>query len=140
MAIRMSACGVICSECGAYLAGQKADEAFQQRVADAWQSIYKLDVAPEALSCGGCLNVDAPAFATCNDCFVRQCVLAKGIAHCGLCDQYPCAELERVQAQFDGLEKLAETMPEAEFDQFVQPYCGISARISAAIRQPWEWA
>ena len=140
MAIRMSACGIVCSECGAYLAGQTSDPAVKQQVAAAWHDIFKFDVAPDALSCGGCLNMEAPAFATCQDCFVRQCVMAKGIAHCGVCDEYPCAELNRVQAQTDGMEKLAETMPEEEFARFVQPFCGTRKRMSAATRPLWDWS
>lgn len=140
MTVRVSACGVVCSECGAYVAGQTSDRAMQERVAKAWHTIYKLDVAPEALSCAGCMSVEGPVLATCKDCWVRQCAMSKGIAHCGVCDQYPCAELERVQAQYDGLEKLAETMPEEEFAEFVLPYCQVRDRLSSAIRRPWDWS
>jgi len=140
MAVRMSACGVVCSECGAYVAGATLDRAHQERVATAWRTIYKLDVAPESVVCGGCLNMEATPFATCKDCWVRQCVMAKGIAHCGLCEQYPCAELERVQAQFDGLERLAETLSEEEFAEFVLPYCQVRERLAAAVRRAWDWS
>jgi hypothetical protein len=140
MSVRMSACGVVCSDCGAYVAGQTEDRAVHEQFANAWHTIYKLDVTPEAMSCSGCLSVDGPVFATCKDCWVRQCVLSKGIAHCGLCDQFPCAELERVQAQFDGLEKLAETMPEEQFARFVLPYCQVRERLSSAVRRPWDWS
>jgi len=140
MTVHMSACGVVCSECGAYVAARKQDPSLQQHVAAVWNRIYKLDVKPESVSCGGCLNLDAVPFATCKDCYVRECVLAKGIAHCGLCDAYPCAELERVQAQFDGLEKLAETMSEEEFAAFVLPYCLAREHLAAAVRRPWDWS
>lgn len=140
MSIQMSACGVVCSECGAFLAGKKADTAVQERVAAMWNKVYGLEVKPETVTCGGCLNTDAVAFVTCQDCFVRQCVLAKGIAHCGICDEYPCAELERVQRQFDGLEKLAEKMSEQEFAENVLPYCQARERIAAAVRRPWDWS
>jgi hypothetical protein len=140
MSLRMSACGVVCSECGAYVAGQSSDPAAQQRVANAWQAIYKLDVTPESLSCSGCLSLDGTVFATCKDCWVRNCVLSKGIAHCGLCDQYPCAELERVQAQYDGLEKMAETLPEDQFAEFVLPFCQVRERLASAVRRPWDWS
>lgn len=140
MEIRMSACGVVCSECGAFLAAKKADPAIQERVAAVWNRVYGLDVKPETVTCGGCLNVDAVAFATCNDCWVRECVLSKGIAHCGLCDQYPCAELERVQAQYDDLEKKAETMSEEDFATYVLPYCHSRERLAAATRRPWDWS
>jgi len=140
MSLRMSACGVVCSECGAHIAGVSNDPALKERVANAWRTIYKMDVPPEGLVCSGCLSVEGPVFAACKDCWVRECVLSKGIAHCALCDQYPCAELERVQAQYDGLEKLAETMPEEQFAEFVLPYCQVRERLAAAIRRPWDWS
>jgi hypothetical protein len=137
---RMSACGVVCAECGAYIAGQTADPAVKERVAKAWHDIYKMDFAPEALVCVGCVSTDGPVLATCKDCWVRQCVMSKGIANCGVCDQYPCAELERVQSQYDGLEKLAETLSEDDFARFVLPYCQVRERIAAATRRSWDWA
>jgi hypothetical protein len=140
MSLRMSACGVVCSECGAHVAGLSEDRAVQERVANAWRTIYKLDVAPEDLMCNGCLSMEGPVLAACKDCWVRQCVLSKGIAHCGLCEQFPCAELERVQAQYDGLEKLAESMSEEEFAEFVLPFCQVRERLSAAVRRPWDWS
>lgn len=140
MSLRMSACGVVCSECGAYRARLSGDPAHRERVANAWRTLFQMDVPPEALQCAGCLSVGAPVFPSCKDCWVRECVLSKGIAHCGLCDQYPCAELERVQAQYDGLEKLAQTISEEEFAEFVLPYCHVRERLAAAVRRPWDWS
>lgn len=139
MTVRMSACGVVCSECGAYLAGQSSDPAVKERVAKAWHDIYKIDVAPDALACSGCLSSDG-VFASCGDCWVRQCAMSKGLANCSVCDQYPCAELGRVQSQYDGLEKLAETMSEDEFARFVLPFCQVRERLAAATRRPWDWS
>jgi len=116
------------------------DPALKERVANAWRTLYKLDVSPEALVCSGCLSLEGPVFAACKECWVRECVLSKGIAHCGLCEQFPCAELERVQAQYDGLERLAETMSEEDFAQLVLPYCQVRERLSAAVRRPWDWS
>ena len=51
----MSACGVQCSECGAYRAASKGLP-YQQEVADAWRRIYGRDEATTSISCGGCLG------------------------------------------------------------------------------------
>jgi hypothetical protein len=140
MTIQMAACGVVCSECGAYLAAKSADPALQERVAAVWNRIYGIEVKPQAVTCGGCLSVDAVPFSSCRDCWVRTCVLSKGIAHCGLCDQYPCAELEKVQAQYDHLAKKAESMSGEEFAAYVLPYCHARERLASATRRPWDWS
>lgn len=140
MAIHMSACGVVCSDCGAYLAAQKGDPAYQREVAAAWKRIFNLDVPAEALTCAGCTSVEGVAFATCKECFVRQCVQAKGIAHCAVCDDYPCAELSRAQSQYDNLEQMAGRLSEDDFARYVAPYCQARERLAAAIRRPWDWS
>jgi hypothetical protein len=140
MSLRMSACGVVCSECGAYVAGQSSDPAVKERFTKAWRDLYKIDVAPEAMVCSGCQSLDGPVFAVCKDCWVRQCAMSKGIAHCGVCDQFPCAELERVQAQYDNLDRMAASMSEEDFAAFVLPYCHVRERLSSAVRRPWDWS
>jgi hypothetical protein len=140
MAVRMSACGIVCSDCGAYIAQQKGDPAYQAEVAAAWKRIFNLDVPPEALSCAGCTSLEGQTFSSCQDCFVRQCALAKGIAHCGLCDDFPCAEFNRVQAQYDHLDQMAERLSEDDFARYVAPYCEARERLAAAVRRPWDWS
>ncbi|HTT57912.1 MAG TPA: DUF3795 domain-containing protein [Opitutaceae bacterium] len=62
MDVQLSACGVICSECPAFVAGHSADPAARARVAAAWHDLYGLNFDPEAISCGGCFGPDEAVF------------------------------------------------------------------------------
>jgi hypothetical protein len=123
MIIHMSACGVICSACPAYLAGQSNDPAGRERVAAAWHEIYGLNFGPEAIACGGCLGSDEAVFCTSRKCSARRCCRLRGLASCAACADRPCADLERAQSIWDGLEEKAKTLPESAFKEFVLPYC-----------------
>ena len=129
MTIHMSACGVICSECPAFLAGQAKDPAARARVAAAWHELYELDFGPELISCGGCLGADEDLFFTSRKCAARRCCRSRGWDSCAGCADRPCADLERAQSIWDGLEERAKTLPEPVFREFVLPYCHARRRV-----------
>lgn len=132
MPIQMSACGVICSECPAYVAAQSPDPAARARVAAAWHELYGLNFGPEVITCGGCHGSDEALFFTSGKCAARRCCRSRGLAHCAACADRPCTDLERAQSNWDGLEERAATLPEAVFREFVQPYCGARRRVPGA--------
>ena len=129
MTIHMSACGVICSACPAYLAGQSNDPADRERVATAWHEIYGLNFGPEAIACGGCLGSDEAVFCTSLKCSARRCCRSRDLASCAECADRPCADLERAQSNWDGLEEKAKSLPESTFKEFVLPYCHARRRV-----------
>jgi hypothetical protein len=126
----VSACGVLCSECPAYLAGRRGP-AYQKRVAKAWHRIYGLDVPPEKLTCGGCLGTDAELFQTSRGCQARRCCRAKGLRNCAECPQVACEDLERAQRAWDGVPQLVSMITHADFVTYARPYCGHRRRIDA---------
>ncbi|HUL54106.1 MAG TPA: DUF3795 domain-containing protein [Opitutaceae bacterium] len=129
MTNRMSACGVICTECPAYLAGRAKDPAARARVAAAWHELYGLNFAPEAISCGGCFGSDEDLFFTSRQCAARRCCQGRALASCAACADRPCADLERAQSVWDGLEERARTLPGPVFREFVLPYCHARQRV-----------
>ena len=129
MGIQLSACGVICSQCPAFVAGQSADPAARTRVAAAWHEIYGLSFGPEVITCGGCLGPDEEVFITSRKCAARSCCRARGLANCAACADRPCAKLEQAQTNWDGLEERAPTLPAPVFRAFVQPYCHARQRV-----------
>ena len=129
----MSACGVMCSQCGAYLAAPKGP-AYQQEVADAWRRIYGLDVEPGDISCGGCLGPDAQVFHTSVRCTARRCCLGRGFASCAECPEESCGRLERAQSVWDGVPEIGASLSPADFDRYAGPYCGHRERLAAARR------
>ena len=47
--------------------------------------------SPEDTICDGCQCERAGARRFDPDCKARRCVIARGLPHCGYCEDYPCA-------------------------------------------------
>lgn len=85
-------CGLICTACDAYLATRTNDEARARATAAAWSKQFGIEVAVTDVWCDGCL-VGGRKCAHCGECEIRACASDRGVATCGLCDDYPCATL-----------------------------------------------
>ncbi len=129
----MSACGVLCSDCPAYLAKSRG-LAYQQRTAKAWDRIYRLNERAEAIVCGGCLSPDEEVFHTCQKCKARLCCRSKGFSSCAECDVQSCPDLEKAQSVWDGVPKLVKTLTAEDFAEYAQPYCGHRERLKRVQR------
>jgi hypothetical protein len=127
----MSACGVMCSDCGAYLAASKGP-AYQQEVADAWRRIYGLEEKAANISCAGCLSPDEQVFHTSVRCTARRCCLNKGFKSCAECPEESCALLARAQSVWDGVPQIGATLSAADFERYARPYCGHRERLARA--------
>ncbi len=125
----IAVCGVVCSECPAHLA-QARGAAHQKRTADAWWRIYQLRLAPEKISCGGCLGPDEELIEASRRCKARRCCLGEGLSNCGECSRRTCKDLEKAQRQWDDVPKLAATLSRADFVAYAQPYCGHRRRLA----------
>lgn len=136
MMLHRSACGVTCSECPAFLAGQAKDPAVRERVAAAWHALYQLDFEPEVISCGGCLGRDEDLFFASRNCPARRCCRSRSLASCAECADRPCTDLERAQSVWGGLAARAKTLPEPVFREFVQPYCHARERVPGTRNAP----
>jgi hypothetical protein len=127
----MSACGVLCSECPAYLAQTKGT-AHQARTVEAWRRIYGLNETAEHISCGGCLGADDEVFYASRNCRARCCCRAKGLSSCAECANESCPDLEAAQSVWDDVPNLAGTLSATDFTMYAQPYCGHRQRLAAA--------
>lgn len=127
----MSACGVLCSDCPAYLGNEKG-RAHQERTVKAWHRIYGLNETPETISCGGCLSADDQVFYTSRKCKARRCCLSKGLASCAECPVENCPDLERAQSVWDGVPEIAKPLSHADFVRYAQPYCNHRQRLMEA--------
>lgn len=85
-------CGLVCSECPAYLATQSDDDAERKKVAKTWSEEFNADISLEDINCDGCIT-DERVFRHCNVCQIRLCGKEKGILNCGYCDDYACENL-----------------------------------------------
>ena len=88
-------CGIVCTECPAYLATQDNDAEELKRVAEMWSS-EELQLKPEDIVCDGCLPGHARYALFCSDCEARACAMARQLDNCAYCDDYACEKLARI--------------------------------------------
>jgi hypothetical protein len=89
---RLSAvCGLFCPSCTVFI-GTKEDPRRLQALAER----YKLPI--EAWECEGCRSNKRSYYCE-NICKMAPCAAQKGIEFCGDCDEYPCEELKKFQAE-----------------------------------------
>ena len=131
MAKMMSACGVLCSDCPAYLGDAKGGP-HQARTAAAWLRIYGLNEAAENISCGGCLGSDEQLFHTSHNCRARRCCGSKGFATCAECPVEYCPDLEKAQCVWDEVPEIAKGLSHEDFVRYAQPYCDHRCRLAEA--------
>jgi len=92
----VSFCGLLCNECGAFIATKNDDDKKREEVAQLWIKEYNVDIKPEEINCTGCLSDSEPLFRHCKVCEVRKCGREKGIKNCAYCDEYACERLEKI--------------------------------------------
>lgn len=88
-------CGLICTDCPAFIATQKNDDKLRGKVAKSW-STEKEILKPEDINCDGCLIIGKRLIKFCKICAVRGCGLEKNVENCAYCDEYPCEKLDRL--------------------------------------------
>lgn len=98
MEIVISACGLICSKCDAFIATRLNDAQKLEQVAADWRERYRNpEIQAGNIRCTGCMTESAPKCGHCESgCGVRRCALAKGVSLCGECPEYPCPALDEL--------------------------------------------
>jgi len=86
-------CGLICTECPAFIATQKDDDRERKKVAELWSKEFNEDIKPGDINCDGCLSEDGRVFGYCNVCEIRSCALERSVKNCAYCDDYACERL-----------------------------------------------
>ena len=86
-------CGLICTECPAYLATLNNDNELRKKTAAKWSEMYKSDIKPENINCAGC-TTKGIKFHHCTECEMRLCGIGKGVSNCGWCADYPCLKIK----------------------------------------------
>lgn len=90
----VGACGIVCSECSAYLATQSGDPAALQRVVEQWtEEHHNPNITLEGVICDGCFNVSGRYCFYCAHCCIRACAVERGVANCAHCEDYACEQL-----------------------------------------------
>ena len=89
-------CGLVCSDCPAYVATQTNDPAALERVAAQWREAFNApEITADSIICDGCLGTNGGRLSGyCATCDIRACGLERGVVNCAHCDDYACAKLE----------------------------------------------
>jgi hypothetical protein len=89
-------CGLVCHECGVFIATKNDDYERRKTVAREWSKLFQTELSPENINCDGCKSEGGRHFPYAETCEVRKCGMEKGVENCGCCDEYPCETLENV--------------------------------------------
>ncbi|OQY24673.1 MAG: hypothetical protein B6I35_00910 [Anaerolineaceae bacterium 4572_32.2] len=88
-------CGLVCTDCPAYVATQSDDNAARERVAAQWREEFDApNITAEMINCNGCLSETGPKFSHCAECEIRACSVERGVVNCAHCTEYACEKLE----------------------------------------------
>ena len=88
-------CGIVCTECPAFEATQKDDDAKRKKVAEAWSKQYKMPIKPEDINCDGCKSQGKRIINHCYVCEIRKCGKQKQVENCAYCEEYACEKLTK---------------------------------------------
>lgn len=105
-------CGIVCSECDAYIATQTNDDALRAKIASEWSKTYGGQFKIEDINCDGCTSKSSRLIGHCSECSIRACGLLKNVANCGHCNDYACEQLNaffsQVAAAKETLDQIAK--------------------------------
>jgi len=92
-------CGLVCSDCPAYIATQENDwEMLEEGAALARERLNQPEVTAEMGLCDGCTGEGYLSACT-DDCQVRVCGVEHGVLNCAYCPDYPCQKLTALWTQ-----------------------------------------
>ena len=92
---KISYCGIICSECPAYIATQNNDDKARKEIAEKWSKEFNSNLKHEDVNCDGCLLVNGRKLNYCNTCDIRKCGVERELKNCAYCDDYTCDKLNK---------------------------------------------
>jgi len=88
-------CGLVCTDCPAYIATQADDRAALEQVAARWREEYNApNLTVESVICDGCLGSNGRHCSHCFECEIRACGMDRGVVNCAHCTDYACEKLE----------------------------------------------
>ena len=103
-------CGICCSDCGAYIATQKNDDALRAKTAKEWSEKFKIEVKASDMNCDGCPTNSQRIVHYCSVCEIRKCARDKKLASCAYCNSYACDKLSKFLAGAPQAKKTLESL------------------------------
>ena len=106
-------CGLVCTDCPAYIATKENDEKKIEEIAAMWSKEYKADIKAESVWCDGCI-VEGKKCAHCAVCEIRACAIQEEVKNCAHCVDYACKKLtqffEMAPPAKDTLDEIAKNL------------------------------
>jgi len=107
-------CGLVCSECPAFIATQNDDDIERKRIAKEWTKQHKHAFKIQDINCDGCLSKEGRHIGYCSMCEIRACATEKAVKNCAHCENYICEKLRKFfdmspQAK-ESLEKIRKSL------------------------------
>jgi len=99
-------CGIICSDCRAFIATQRDDAALRKEVAESWSTETE-KVKPEDINCEGCFATGERLLKFSETCGVRRCGHGRNVENCAYCDEFPCVKLTDLWKSMGTIEERA---------------------------------
>lgn len=88
-------CGLVCTDCEAYIATQANDLAALERMAArAREQFNNPDITIKSAMCDGCLSGSERLCGYCFECQVCACGRERNMINCAHCSDYACEKLE----------------------------------------------
>ncbi|MBN1287276.1 MAG: DUF3795 domain-containing protein [Anaerolineae bacterium] len=84
-------CGLICTNCPAYVATQNDDMAALAQVAEQWSKEFGAVLTAQDCICDGCIG-EGRKIGHCSECGVRLCAVERGVTNCAHCTEYEGCE------------------------------------------------
>lgn len=85
-----SKCGMRCDLCLIYRPNVEKEDR-REEICAVYKKIFpSFNPNPATIICDGCQCMDENAIRLERDCKARNCVINKGLEHCGYCSEYPC--------------------------------------------------
>ena len=86
-------CGIVCSDCGAFIATKNNDNSKRKAVAEEWSKAYGRTMKPEDINCTGCTTPSGKKIGHTSVCEIRNCGTEKKVVNCAYCADYVCEKL-----------------------------------------------
>ncbi|MFZ0965102.1 MAG: DUF3795 domain-containing protein [Candidatus Bathyarchaeia archaeon] len=110
-------CGIVCTDCDAFIATQENNDAKRREMAESASKQLGRKVKPEEINCAACLNTGGRHIGYCNVCEIRKCGMEKEVENCAYCIDYECEKLAKFLEQAPKAKKTLEKIRQQKIEQ-----------------------
>ena len=108
-------CGLVCSECPAYIATQNDDQEALEKVAAQWRKMFNApEITADSVICDGCLGTNGGRLSGYGSmCEIRACARERGVVNCAHCAEYACDKLKGFFGHAPGAQSMLEEIKQS---------------------------